>query len=85
MELLKQDQYQPLPVEIEVAIIFAGVNGFIDDVPQNDIRQWEKDYITYLQEKHRDILADIKNTKQIDDGIKARLEAAIKEYKQVKA
>jgi F-type H+/Na+-transporting ATPase subunit alpha len=85
MELLKQDQYQPLPVEIQVAIIFAGVNGFIDDVPQNDIRQWEKDYITYLQEKHRDILADIKNTKQIDDGIKARLEAAIKEYKQVRA
>ncbi len=84
MELLKQDQYQPLPVEIQVAIIFAGVNGFIDDVPKNDIRQWEKEYITYLREKQRDLLADIKGTKQIDDGIKARLETAIKSYKSVK-
>ena len=85
MELLKQDQYQPLPVEIQVAIIFAGVNGFIDDVPKNDIRQWEKEYIAYLREKQQELLADIKGTKQIDDGIKARLETALREYKKTKA
>jgi F-type H+-transporting ATPase subunit alpha len=84
MELLKQDQYQPLSVEVQIAIIFAGVNGYIDDVPKDDIRKWEKDYITYLQEKQQDLLADIKNTKQIDDGIKARLEAALRDYKGAK-
>jgi F0F1-type ATP synthase alpha subunit len=54
-------------------------------VEKNDIRRWEKAYITYLREKQQDLLADIRNTKQIDDGIKARLEAALKEYKTAKA
>ena len=81
MELLKQDQYQPLSVEIQIAIIFAGVNGFIDDVAIPNIRRWEADYIAYLTGKQSGLLADIKSKKQIDDGIKARLDAAIKEFK----
>jgi F-type H+/Na+-transporting ATPase subunit alpha len=85
MELLKQDQYQPLSVEVQIAIIFAGVNGYVDDVAINTIRQWEKKYIAHLTEKAADVLADIKSKKQIDDGIKARLEAAIKEFKGKKA
>ncbi|MGA2506618.1 MAG: F0F1 ATP synthase subunit alpha [Chitinispirillaceae bacterium] len=85
MELLKQDQYQPLSVEIQIAIIFAGVNGFIDDVAIPNIRRWETDYIAYLSGKQSGLLADIKSKKQIDDGIKARLEEAIKEFKGKKA
>jgi F-type H+-transporting ATPase subunit alpha len=81
MELLKQDQYQPLPVEVQVAVVFAGVNGFIDDVTTADIRTWEAGYIAHLTGKHAQILADIRTKKQIDDGIKSRLEAAIHEYK----
>ena len=84
MELLKQDQYQPLSVETQVAIVFAGVNGYVDDVPVTGIRQWEKSYITCLNEKHAGVLADIRSKRQIDDGIKTRLEAAIKEYKDKK-
>ncbi len=85
MELLKQDQYQPLSVETQVAIVFAGINGFVDDVSVSGIRQWEKSYIACLSEKHAGVLADIKGKRQIDDGIKARLEAAIKEFKGKKA
>jgi F-type H+-transporting ATPase subunit alpha len=85
MELLKQDQYQPLSVETQVVIVFAGVNGFVDDVPVSGIRQWEKSYIAYMNEKHAGVLADIKGKRQIDDGIKARLEAVIKEFKGKKA
>ena len=81
MELLKQDQYQPLSVETQVAIVFAGINGFVDDVSVSGILQWEKSYIACLSEKHSGVLADIKGKRQIDDGIKARLEAAIKEFK----
>jgi F-type H+-transporting ATPase subunit alpha len=85
MELLKQEQYRPLPVEIQIAVVFAGVNGFVDDVPVNGICQWEKSYIVYMNEKHADVLADIRSKRQIDDSIKARLEAAIKEFKGKKA
>jgi F-type H+-transporting ATPase subunit alpha len=81
MELLKQDQYQPLSVEIQIAIVFAGVNGFVDDVATADIRRWETGYVAHLTGKHAALLGAIKNKKQIDDDIKARLEAAISEYK----
>ena len=80
-ELLKQDQYKPQPVEVQIVVVFAGVNGFLDDVPIDAIRKWETDYIAFLGEKHKDLLADIKEKKQIDDSAKSRLEAAIKEFK----
>jgi F-type H+-transporting ATPase subunit alpha len=80
-ELLKQDQFRPLPVETQIAIIYAGVNGFLDDVPIEGISAWESKYMSFLTEKHADLLADIKNKKQIDDSIKTRLEEAIKAFK----
>jgi F-type H+-transporting ATPase subunit alpha len=83
VELLKQDQYQPLPVETQIAVIYAGVNGFLDDVDIGHIRRWEAAYITHLAEKCSGLLADIKEKKQIDDDIKARLETAIKEFKTI--
>jgi F-type H+-transporting ATPase subunit alpha len=81
MELLKQDQYRPLAVEVQVAVIFAGVGGFVDDVAVSDIRGWEAGYIAHLTGKHASLLADIKAKKQIDEKIKAGLEEAIKEYR----
>jgi F-type H+-transporting ATPase subunit alpha len=80
-ELLKQDQFRPLPVEIQIAVVYAGVNGYLDDVPIEGIRAWESKYMAFMTEKHADLLADIKSKKQIDDLIKARLEDAIKEFK----
>ncbi len=44
IEILNQDQFEPLPVEVQVAVIFAGVNGFVDDIPTEDIKAWEKGY-----------------------------------------
>jgi F-type H+-transporting ATPase subunit alpha len=84
MELLKQDQYQPLPVEIQIAVIFAGVGGFVDDVAVPELRKWEAGYVSHLTGKHASLLAEIKIRKQIDEGIKSRLEEAIKEYKAKK-
>jgi F-type H+-transporting ATPase subunit alpha len=80
-ELLKQDQYKPLPVEIQIAVIYAGVNGFLDDVSIDKIRSWESDFMAFLNAKHAELLADIKSKKQIDDSIKAKLEEAIKVFK----
>jgi len=80
-ELLKQDQFRPLAVEMQIAIIYAGVNGYLDDVPIEGIRTWESKYMAFMTEKHADLLADIKSKKQIDDSIKTRLEEAIKAFK----
>jgi F-type H+-transporting ATPase subunit alpha len=80
-ELLKQDQFKPLSVEMQIAVIFAGVNGFLDDVPVEKIRAWESGFMAFLNGKYAALLADIKSKKQIDDAIKAKLEEAVKEYK----
>ncbi len=79
-ELLKQPQFQPLSVERQVAIIFAGVNGLLDDVAVPDLRAFEDGLYPYL-ESTGTVLADIANKKAIDDDIKGRLTAAINDYK----
>jgi F-type H+-transporting ATPase subunit alpha len=84
IEVLNQDQFEPLAVEVQVAVIFAAVNGFLDDVPPEDIRAWEKKYIRYITEKHADILSEIKNSGKIEDSTKTKLENAIKEFKAKK-
>jgi F-type H+-transporting ATPase subunit alpha len=79
-ELLKQPQFQPLTAEKQVAIIFAGVNGLLDDVAVSDLRAFEDGLYPYL-ESSGTVLADIASKKAIDDDIKGRLTQAIKDYK----
>jgi F-type H+-transporting ATPase subunit alpha len=79
-ELLKQPQFKPLPFEKQVAIIFAGVNGLLDDVAVPDLRAFEDGLYPYL-ESGSNVLGDIATKKAIDDDLKGRLTAAINEYK----
>jgi F-type H+/Na+-transporting ATPase subunit alpha len=81
-ELLKQPQFQPLSAEKQVAILFAGVNSLLDDVEVKDIIAFEAAFHPYMESNYSDILKDIATKKALDDGIKARLTAAIKEFKQ---
>jgi F-type H+-transporting ATPase subunit alpha len=81
VELLKQPQFQPLSAEKQVAIIFAGVNGLLDDVAVNDLRAFEDGYYPYLESSQPTILTDIATKKALDDDLKARLTAAINDYK----
>ena len=81
VELLKQPQFQPLSAEKQVAIIYAGVNGLLDDVQVSDLRAFEDGYYPYLETSHPAILTDIATKKALDDDLKARLTAAINEYK----
>jgi F-type H+-transporting ATPase subunit alpha len=80
-ELLKQPQFQPLTAEKQVAILFAGVNGLLDDVEVKDLRAFEDGFYPYLESAQASILADIATKKALDDDIKKRLTDAIKEYK----
>src|ERR1700737_2034812 len=80
-ELLKQPQFQPLTVEKQVAILFAGVNGLLDDVEVKDLRAFEDGFYPYLESVHASILTDIATKKALDDDIRKRLTDAINEYK----
>ncbi len=80
VEVLKQDQYVPLPVEKQVAIIYAGVNGFLDDVPVDSVRRFETEFLGFLDRRNTELLKTLREKKTVDD-VKPQLEAAIKEFK----
>src|SRR5512135_440035 len=82
VELLKQDQYKPLPVEQQILVIFAGTNGFVDEVPVNAVKKFEQELLRFMASKHQAVLDDIKSKKQIDDDLKARIKSAIEEFKK---
>jgi F-type H+-transporting ATPase subunit alpha len=79
VEILKQLQYQPLPVEKQVAILFAGTNGYLDEVEVADVKRYEQDLYRFLETRHPGILTGIAEKKQIDDDLKGSLGAALKE------
>jgi F-type H+-transporting ATPase subunit alpha len=80
-ELLKQPQFQPLTVEKQVVILFAGVNGLLDDVEVADLRAFEDGFYPYLENSAPAILTDIATKKALDDDIRKRLTDAINNYK----
>jgi F-type H+-transporting ATPase subunit alpha len=81
-ELLKQMQYQPMPVEEQIAVLFACVNGFIDDVPVKRIAAFEKEFLDYMHHSAPGILKKIVQEKVISDEIHKGLTEAIKEFKK---
>ena len=80
VEILKQPQYQPVPVEKQVAIIYAATKGFIDNVPVEKVRQYEDELYRFLESRHPGVLTGIADKKVLDDELKAALEAALKEF-----
>ncbi len=82
MEVLKQGQYQPLPVEKQIMIIYAGTQGLLDDMAVADIRRFEKDFFEFLDTRRGALLAKIVEKKTLDDELRAEITEAIKEFKQ---
>ena len=72
VELLKQPQYTPMPVEKQVAIIFCGTNGLLSKVPENKVQEFEKQFLDMMEVKHKDVMEQLRAGK-IDDDIKAVL------------
>jgi F-type H+-transporting ATPase subunit alpha len=77
VELLKQGQYQPQVVERQIAIIFAGTQGHLDDMPVDQIREFETFLFGFLDRKHAQVLADIASKKELTDDLRSALGAAI--------
>ncbi|HEV2290966.1 MAG TPA: F0F1 ATP synthase subunit alpha, partial [Gemmatimonadales bacterium] len=78
---LKQPQYQPVPVERQVAIIWVVTNGHLDDVDVKHIRQWEQDFLGYLDSAHPKVLEGIRTKRALDDQLTAQLKAAVDGFK----
>jgi F-type H+-transporting ATPase subunit alpha len=81
VEVLKQGPYSPIPVEKQVSIIYACGNGFLDDMRVEDIRRFEAELYHYLDNSKPELLAAIRDKKELTDDIKAQLKAAINEAK----
>ena len=81
-ELLKQPQFQPLTAEHQVAILFAGTQGLLDDVKVDSIRAFEDGFHKYLDSAQTALLKDIGEKKVLDDDLRNRLKDAINEFKQ---
>jgi F-type H+-transporting ATPase subunit alpha len=81
VEVLKQPQFAPVPVERQVAIIYVVTNGHLDDVEVKNIRKWEQDFLAYLEATHQAVLDGIRTKKAFDKDLTAALEAAIAAFK----
>ncbi len=82
VELLKQPQYQPFPVEDQVVSIWAGTGGYLDDVPLEDVRRFETDFLDYLRRQHAGILQAIKETLDLPEETVTALKDAIEDFRQ---
>lgn len=82
MELLKQVQYQPMPVEEQIAVIFAGVNRYLDDLPVEQVKRFEQEYLHFLHGSYPHILKDIREKKALDEEVQEELKKSILEFKE---
>ncbi|HDS16930.1 MAG TPA: F0F1 ATP synthase subunit alpha [Proteobacteria bacterium] len=83
VEILKQDQYSPLPMEKQVFIIYAAINGHIDGYPEAALLRYEAELLAFIAANYSSILVDLKERKAIDDDLKGRMEEALKAFKDV--
>ena len=79
-EVLKQDQYSPLPVERQIVIIYAGTRGFLDSIPVDDIKRYEKELYIFLEEKHPEVLKEIEEQRQLTSGLDEKLRKVLEEF-----
>jgi F-type H+-transporting ATPase subunit alpha len=82
VEILKQPQYAPMPVENQVAVIYAVTNGYLDDVPETDIRSWEHGFHEYLASQGVEVLGRIREEKALSEDLEAALVEVVKAYNE---
>ncbi len=80
VEILKQNQYAPLPMENQVSVLYALTNGFMDNVEVEKITKWEEKFHKYMKSMHQDILDKIREDSDISEEIEKKLKKAIKDF-----
>ena len=81
VEVLKQGPYSPLPIEKQIVIIFAGANGYLDDIPVEDVTKFEAELYPFIEAKYPSLFESIKNEKKLDDKITEELKSVLEEFK----
>jgi F-type H+-transporting ATPase subunit alpha len=82
VELLKQDQYQPLSVAVQIFVIFAGVNGYVDDLPVEAVREFERELIQRLDKQGGDLKKELAEKKTLDEPLTQKLRSFLNQFKQ---
>lgn len=80
VELLKQSQYKPMPVEEQILVIFAAVGGYIDNITVEEISRFEEELLKYVRENYSGLLNEIKTKKELSDDLRNRLDSAVAEF-----
>ena len=80
VELLKQGQFMPMPMEEQVVIIYAGTNGFVDDYPVAVLGRYEKELFSYIKSRKQDVLDELKSTGKLEGDLEKRLRDALTEF-----
>jgi F-type H+-transporting ATPase subunit alpha len=80
VEILKQPQYQPLPVERQVALVYAGTNGYLDKIALADLQAFETELYKFIEARHPQVFKDIVAKKILDDQTKGALDGAVKQF-----
>ena len=84
VEILKQNQCDPLSVENQVAILYALINGYLDDVPVEKIKDWENGFYKFLKTQGKEVMELLAKEKDLTEEVKQKLEQAIKEFKEIR-
>jgi F-type H+-transporting ATPase subunit alpha len=82
VEILKQGQYSPMPVEKQVVSIWAATNGYVDDLPVPQVRRFEAEFMAFLDVNAPEVLRSIRDTKVLSDDAKAQLKAQVAAFKE---
>lgn len=81
VEILKQDQYEPLSLAKQVMIIFVGTKGFLDDIPAHDVRAFEKEFHAYMEKEYPDVAHEIEKTRVLSDDTSNKITSAVEKFK----
>ena len=82
IELLKQDQYVPMPVDDQIMVIFAGTQGFLDDLPVEAVKSFEDGFLRYIRAEKQDLKKQIMEKKALDDDLRAKITEAVTAFKK---
>jgi len=82
VEILKQDQYNPLPISKQVMIIYCATRGLLDELPIKSIKKFETQFLKYMDGKHSDIVKEIESKKELSDALMKKMDAAITAFKE---
>ncbi len=81
VEILKQNQYIPMPLERQVAIIWVAVNGYLDELPNDSCKRFEEEFFSFLQKDYPDVLHDISTKKDLDENTEEKLKKAVPKFR----